>query len=88
MEARISATELARKLGDVLGKIRYRGETFVVEKNGKPVARLTGLPDARAGTAAEVLGAWRESAGSDPAFADDLELVNRTDLPADDPWAS
>jgi hypothetical protein len=34
---RISATELARKLGDVLGRVRYRGESFIVERNGAPV---------------------------------------------------
>jgi prevent-host-death family protein len=43
---RISATELARKLGDVLGRVRYRGESFIVERNGTPVARLE--PVARA----------------------------------------
>lgn len=30
---RISASELARRLGDILGRVRYRSETFVVERH-------------------------------------------------------
>lgn len=45
MERRISATELARRLGDILGRVRYRGDSFVIERNGDPVARLVPLPD-------------------------------------------
>ncbi len=40
MEHRISATELARRLGDILGRIRYRGDSFTVERHGTPVARI------------------------------------------------
>jgi prevent-host-death family protein len=40
MEGGISATELARRLGDILGRVRYRGDSFLVERNGEPVARL------------------------------------------------
>ena len=44
MEGRISSTQLARKLGDILGRVRYRGESFVVERNGDPFARLVPGP--------------------------------------------
>lgn len=40
MESRITATELARRLGDVLGQVRYRGDSFVIERHGVAVARL------------------------------------------------
>src|SRR5204862_247662 len=40
MESTISATELARNLGDILGKVRYRREVFIVERNGEPIARF------------------------------------------------
>jgi len=36
----ISATDLARRLGDVLGKVRYRGDSFIVERKGTPVAEF------------------------------------------------
>jgi len=40
MEQRISATEVARRLGDVLERVRYRGGSFVIERNGSAMARL------------------------------------------------
>ena len=36
----ITATELARNLSDVLNRVRYRGESFIVERNGEVVAEL------------------------------------------------
>ena len=87
MEYRITATELARKVGDVLGRVRYRGDSFVVERNGDPVARIVPLYTATGGTVADALRAWREAGPPDPSFADDLELVNSLDQPPDlDRW--
>jgi hypothetical protein len=36
MDTKISATELARRLGDILGRIRYRGESFTIERTARP----------------------------------------------------
>lgn len=88
MEHRVSATELARNVGDVLGKIRYRGDSFVIERNGEPVARIIPLPDRPHGTLREALDAWSDAAGPDPAFADDLDRVSSEDRPPDPSWAS
>lgn len=88
MESRISATELARKLGDVLGRIRYRGESFVVERNGEAVAKLTPIPLGTAGTAHDGLRAWLSTGEDVGDFGADLERVNRADRPAKNPWAS
>ena len=87
MELRIRATDLARKLGDVLGKVRFRGDTFVIERNGEPVARLSPWPASGEATLAEGLRAWWESGGADAEFGNDLERVNRADRPPRDPWA-
>lgn len=87
MEHRISATELARRLGDVLGRIRYRGDSFIVERNGDPVARLGPLPGTTGGSIREGLGAWC-GAGADPALADALERVGSADRAPENPWAS
>ncbi len=59
MEFRISATDLARRLGDVIGRIRYRGDSFTVERHGTPVARIGPVEGAsrttvREATAAEI----------------------------------
>ena len=88
MEIRITATELARKLGDVLGKIRYRSDSFVVERNGEAIARISPVAARVAASLGEGLRAWQEAAPADPRFADDLESVNRADRPLRNPWAS
>lgn len=88
MDTRISATDLARKLGDVLGRIRYRGETFLVERNGDPVARVVPLTARPTAALADVFAAWSAAGKADPSFARDLEEVGSADDPAEDPWAS
>ncbi len=88
MEHRISSTELARKLGDVLGRVRYRGDSFLVERNGDLVARLVPVPGAAGGSVREALTAWRSGRDADLAFADVLELVGDADRPPDNPWDS
>jgi prevent-host-death family protein len=88
MEGRISATELARRLGDILGRVRYRGDSFLVERNGDPVARLVPVPGKATTTLREALTAWRGAGRADPAFAADLQRVGDADRPPGDPWAS
>jgi prevent-host-death family protein len=61
----ITATELARNLSDVLNRVKYRGETYVIERNGERVATLT-PPTPKARTAAELIrriGHWRMPEG-------------------------
>ncbi len=88
MERRISATELARKLGDILGRIRYRGDSFIVERNGDPVARLIPLPEKSTSSLREALAAWRAADEPDLEFARDLERINAADRPPGDAWVS
>jgi antitoxin (DNA-binding transcriptional repressor) of toxin-antitoxin stability system len=88
MEHRISATELARKLGDVLGRVRYRGDSFIVERNGDAVARVMPLPGDSATSLREALTAWRSAGGPEAGFADDLERVGAADRAPEDPWGS
>jgi hypothetical protein len=88
MEHRITATELARSLGDVLGRVRFRHDVFLVERNGDVVARIEPAPGASVTTLAELVRAWKDAGPVDPGFADDLELVGAMDEPPDDPWDS
>jgi len=88
MENRITATELARRLGDVLGRIRYRGDTFLVERNGVPVARLLPVAEPHPPTLGDALDAWRAAGEADPEFADALERIAAADRAPGDPWAS
>lgn len=84
----ISATELARRLGDFLGRVRYRGESFVVERNGVAVARVVPATDAVPPTLAQALAVWSGSGLQDDDFADNLGRVNAADQAPKNPWAS
>jgi prevent-host-death family protein len=88
MKNTVTATELARNIGDVLARVRYRHESFIVERNGRAVARIVPAVADKAGTLREALTAWTTRVSSDdPTFADDLVRVNAADRPADNPWA-
>jgi antitoxin (DNA-binding transcriptional repressor) of toxin-antitoxin stability system len=88
MDINVSSTELARNLGDVLARVRYRGQTFLVRKNGKVIARLEPAGPSGRATLQEAFAAWVSAAAPDPGFADDLERVNLADTPGANPWAS
>jgi antitoxin (DNA-binding transcriptional repressor) of toxin-antitoxin stability system len=40
MKVRISATETARRFSELMNRVRYRGESFIVERGGKPVCEI------------------------------------------------
>jgi prevent-host-death family protein len=86
MRNTVLATELARNIGDILARVRYRRESFVIERNGRPVARIEPTDAREAGTLRDALAAWVGT--SDPAFADDLRRINAADRPAANPWES
>lgn len=86
---RITATDAARKLSDLLNRVRYRGETFEVVRGGEVVARITAAPLPEGATARELLAALARVGDPDDAFADDLARV-QAEQPAlpGDPWDS
>ena len=88
MEARVSATELARRLGDVLSRVRYRGDSFLIERNGDAVARLVPVPGKATATLQAALTSWRRAGKPDAGFAADLERIGRADRPPKSPWGS
>ncbi|MPZ49196.1 MAG: hypothetical protein GEU75_07835 [Dehalococcoidia bacterium] len=76
METKITATELARNLSDILNRVRYRGERFVVERNGEVVATLE-PPPTKGITWREFLERWPTLPKPDPDFWDDVEEAHR-----------
>jgi antitoxin (DNA-binding transcriptional repressor) of toxin-antitoxin stability system len=88
MEHRISATELARTLGDVLARVRYRGDSFVVERNGDAVARVSPIAEGSPTTLREAFAAWRAAGPPSSEFADALDEVDSLEWPPDEPWGS
>jgi prevent-host-death family protein len=77
----ISVAEAKRRFADVLGSVRYRGERYVVERNGTPMAALVPLADvqapadeaARPGFLA-LLGAFAD----EPQYAEELSDAVRS----------
>lgn len=87
MEPRISAAELLRTLDNILGKVYAQGDSFLIERNGDPMARIVPLPEKFRSSLREALAAWCGAGPPEPAFADDLERVGAADRPAEDVWA-
>ena len=84
MKNTVTATELVRSLGDVLARIRYRRESFIVERNGRAVARMVPVDDEPT-SVRRALDAWLLDAdAADASFGDDLARVNAADRPAAD----
>ena len=82
----ISTTEAARHLGDYLARVKHKGEHFLLTKNDQPIAEILPAIGSRRATWGELLIATARLP-RDPAFADDLESVNRADRAAENPWA-
>ena len=56
MKGTISVTEAVRNFADFINRVAYRGEEFVLERGGRPVARLVPTPQAgRLGDLPELL---------------------------------
>ncbi len=86
METRITATELAKSLSDVLNRVRYRGESFRIERNGEPIATLAPASPVSGGiTMRELVALLKELGSPDEDFADDLEAIHSSQPKISDP---
>jgi antitoxin (DNA-binding transcriptional repressor) of toxin-antitoxin stability system len=76
MATKITATELARNLSDVLNRVRYKGESFIVERNGETVAEIK-APEKKRGTVGDLINLLENGPKPDPEFWDDVEEAHR-----------
>ena len=83
---RISATDAARNFSDLLNRVRYRGESFVIERNGEAVGELRPAAPAVV-TGADLLRLMSSLPRVDEEFLAEVEGVARTQptIP-DSPW--
>jgi prevent-host-death family protein len=88
VHTKITATEAARKLSDLLNRVRYRGERFTIVRGGEEVCEMV-PPAARGGVTLHEL---RRALGSLPApdeeFRSDLERIRAEQPPAEPSWQS
>jgi antitoxin (DNA-binding transcriptional repressor) of toxin-antitoxin stability system len=87
-ETSISVTEAARNFADCVNRVRYQNVTFVLLKNGSPVARL--VPDGKkVCTGAELAEALRQvdlSEADAKAWHRDLKAARKILKPPTDRW--
>jgi hypothetical protein len=65
----------------MLNRVRYRGETFIIERGGEPIGRLEPVRPARC-TARQLADLLREGPHPDPDFWNDLESIAASQPPA------
>ena len=89
MEKKITATELAKSLSDVLNRVYYRGESFVIERNGDVVATLGPAKPEKAATVGELIEHLKKIHWPLEGFADDLEAIQASQRKVEPPpWDS
>lgn len=87
---KITATEAARQFREVLNQVQYRGEEYIVERNGQPACRITPVGPPRA-TLRDLVQFFQESPRLDEGVARIImaehRRMNRPSLPRS-PWES
>ena len=87
MATHVSATEAVRTFSDLLNRIRYRGEEFVVERGGEAVCRMTPAAPPKRLTLGHLVSLLRELPKPDAGFAPTVRRATRNQgrLPRS-PW--
>jgi prevent-host-death family protein len=84
----ISVTEAARNFAECVNRAHYQDVTFVLTRNGEPIARIT--PDRQkhctAKELAEALAEVDLSAEDAKAWYKDLQQARKNLRPAEDKW--
>ena len=87
MTTRVSATEAVRTFSDLLNRIRYRGEEFVVERAGEPVCRMMPAAPAKTLSLRDLASVLREITEPDAGYARDVRRAARSQgRRARSPW--
>ena len=73
---RISATRAARSFAEILNRVKYRGESFIVERNRETVCRIEPVRRRKPVTTDNFAKFWQSLPRPDDKFADDLEQVH------------
>ena len=88
MKARVSATEAARNLSDLLNRVRYRSERFTIVRGGEEVAEIGPASKSGAATLGDLRRALASLPPPDDDFRSDLERIRAEQPPAEPPWRS
>ena len=78
MMTRVSATKAVRTFSDLLNRIHYRGEEFVVERGGEAVCRMTPAAPPKRPTLGDLVSLLREVPKPDAGFASAVRRATRS----------
>ena len=73
----VSATEAVRSFSDILNRILYRAEEFVVERAGEPICRMTPAAPAKRLSLRDLADLLREIPRPDADYASDVRRATR-----------
>lgn len=86
MKTRISATKASRNFAEILNRVAKKGETFVVERNGRTVCEISPIRR-KTFTAADFAEMIKNAPRPDDQYFDDVEEVIKNRQPiAPSPW--
>lgn len=84
----VSATDAARNLSDLLNRIQYRGEHYIIVRNGARVAELKPSTGSER-TLGDFVRRMRDLPSVDPDFREDLVEIRASQPPVpESPWES
>jgi len=82
----VSATEAARRFSDLINRACYQGETFVIERGGRPICQLGPLQVRRC-TGADLLALLSRLPRPDEDFLAAVEAAGRVQAAVEpSPW--
>ena len=67
MKSHVSATQAVRQFSDLLNRVRYRGEEFIIERGGEPMCTISPLKPPTC-TGAELVALLRSLPDQIPVF--------------------
>jgi prevent-host-death family protein len=79
----ISVTAAARRFADCVNRVRYQGVSFVLQKNGIPVARIVPV-DSSSGTHLEQLAVALREARKEALFIEEAAFEEEAVAPPDE----
>ena len=86
MKIRIKATEAARKFSEILNRVAYKGETFIVERGGRAVCEIAPIREAKF-TAADFAEMIKSAPRPDDEYFEAVEEIIKNRQPvAPSPW--
>jgi len=89
MSQRVTATEAARNFSELLNRVRFERETFVILRGGEAVGQLTPVEPTQAPTLRDLVKFLEQTERPDDQFGRDLEAIQAEQLPpGESPWRS